>query len=181
MSEWRAPMRLGEAARGPVVRTLEPDEQEMRALARTLDVDALEDLKAEVRVSPWLDGAELEGRWSAVVNQTCGVTLEPMSTRHGGSFLVRVVPPGSSNAPQEGPEVAVDPEAEDPPDVLEGEEIDLAGYVVEHLALEIDPFPRKPGAVFEAPEPESPPSPFAALAALKREGEKSHCIDSARM
>ena len=40
------------------------------------------------------------------------------------------------------------PDAEDAPDVLEGETIDVSAYVVEHLALEIDPFPKKPGAGF---------------------------------
>jgi len=50
--------------------------------------------------------------------------------------------------------------------VLEGDVVDLAAYVVEHLALEIDPFPRKPGAVFTPPEPEEPPSPFAVLKGL---------------
>ena len=51
--------------------------------------------------------------------------------------------------------------------------IDLGDYVVEHLALEIDPFPRRPGAVFEAPEPLPETSPFAALKALKPRGDKS--------
>ena len=39
--------------------------------------------------------------------------------------------------------------------MLEGDAIDLAAYVVEHLALEIDPFPRKPGVEFDyTPDPE---------------------------
>jgi uncharacterized metal-binding protein YceD (DUF177 family) len=64
----------------------------------------------------------------------------------------------------------MDPEADDPPDVLEGETIDVSGYVLEHLALELDPFPRKPGAVFENPLPTAEISPFAALKALKTNG-----------
>jgi hypothetical protein len=57
---------------------------------------------------------------------------------------------------------------EDPPDVLGSDLIDIGHYVVEHLALEIDPFPRAPGAEVAPPEPEEPPSPFAALSRLKR-------------
>ena len=37
------------------------------------------------------------------------------------------------------------------------------------LILGLDPYPRKPGAVFESPEGDEPdPSPFAALAKLKK-------------
>ena len=43
----------------------------------------------------------------------------------------------------------------------------LGGYVLEHLALEIDPFPRKPGAVFEPPQTAEIISPFASLRNLK--------------
>jgi hypothetical protein len=42
--------------------------------------------------------------------------------------------------------------------------------LVEHLALDLDPFPRKPGAVFEPPPPEGPESPFAVLRVLKPGG-----------
>jgi len=51
--------------------------------------------------------------------------------------------------------------------VLENDSIDLAAYVVEHLSLELDPFPRKPGAVFEPPAEEGSASPFAVLRKLK--------------
>jgi hypothetical protein len=42
----------------------------------------------------------------------------------------------------------------------------VAGYVTEHLALEIDPFPRKPGVEFDYQPPEEETSPFAALKKL---------------
>jgi uncharacterized metal-binding protein YceD (DUF177 family) len=58
-------------------------------------------------------------------------------------------------------------DAVDPPDLIEDGIIDLGGYVVEHLALELDPFPRKPGAEFTPPETDPEPSPFAVLARLK--------------
>jgi uncharacterized metal-binding protein YceD (DUF177 family) len=61
-------------------------------------------------------------------------------------------------------------DADDPPDVLEGDALDLGAYVVEHLTLEIDPFPRKPGAAFVPPEPEPEASPFAVLKGLKDRG-----------
>jgi len=53
-------------------------------------------------------------------------------------------------------------------DEATGEALDLAAYVVEALALALDPFPRKPGAVFVSPAPVGETSPFAALARLTR-------------
>jgi hypothetical protein len=48
--------------------------------------------------------------------------------------------------------------------------VDLALLTVEFLILGIDPYPRKPGATFQAPEAGQPgPHPFAALAALKKD------------
>jgi uncharacterized metal-binding protein YceD (DUF177 family) len=54
--------------------------------------------------------------------------------------------------------------------VLEDEGVDIAGYLVEHLALELDPYPRKPGVEWEAPPEEREASPFAVLQKLKDEG-----------
>jgi hypothetical protein len=65
-------------------------------------------------------------------------------------------------------ELELDPDADDPPDVLDGEDIDLGGYVVEHLSLELDPFPRAPGAEFIAPKDDTDLSPFAVLRLLKK-------------
>jgi hypothetical protein len=48
-----------------------------------------------------------------------------------------------------------------------GQTLNLVHYVLEDLSLSIDPFPRKPGAVFVAPEPAVELSPFAVLRQLK--------------
>lgn len=170
MSEapWSEPLRLSALAHGAIERRLEPDEAARGRIARELGLDALESLQAELTVAPWLDGAEITGRWRARVRQTCGVTLEPLESDLEGDLFVRALPAGSRHAPkQASAEIAVDPDGEDPPDLLETEAVDLGAYVVEHLSLEIDPFPRKPGAVFEQPDKAEPPSPFAVLKVLK--------------
>jgi hypothetical protein len=169
---WSVPVRLSDVSRGPALRRLEPDEAQRKAIAAALDLAGLPAFSGEARVAPWHDGAEIEGRWTARVTYTCGVSLELFDEDLEGEFIVRAVPPSSPLAAEaaapEG-EVDLDVEADDPPDVLEGETIDLAAYLVEHLALALDPFPRKPGAVFEAPPPEGPESPFAVLKRLKEE------------
>lgn len=164
---WSQPVRLAEVGRGPQRRTLTPSETERQRIARELNLVDLPELTAEVELAPWMDGAVLRGNWRARVVQTCGVTLDPFETSLSGGFEVRAVPQGSPAAPSEAGAVELDLEADDPPDVLDEDRIDPAAYVVEHLALELDPFPRKPGVEFEAPEPEPEASPFAALLQLK--------------
>lgn len=146
---------------------LEPDAEARAALAQTLGLVALPQLTAHLTLRPWMDGVHLRGRFEASVVQLCGVSLEPFTQSVGGEIDVRLVPEGSPNAPEPSETLDLDPLADDPPEMFEGDHLDLARYVFEHLALEIDPFPRRPDAVFEPPEPPSNISPFAALAALK--------------
>lgn len=165
---WDKPLRLHELARGPVRLRLEPDAAERAALARRLGLEGLPALAADVTVKPWLDGVEMTGRFEAVVEQVCGVSLDAFEQAVEGEIEARAVPAGSPNAATaEGGELELDPDAADPPDVLAGDAVDVAAYVVEHLALEIDPFPRKPGVTFEYAPPAEETSPFAALKKLK--------------
>ena len=151
----------------PYRRRLVADGAARAAVAKALDLVALERLEADLTVRGWFDGVTIDGRWKARVVQICGVSLEPFPSDLEGEFTVRAVPSGSPHAPDADAEIVIDLEAEDPPDILDGDTVDLGGYVVEHLALEIDPFPRKPDAVFEPPEATMERSPFAVLRTLK--------------
>lgn len=160
-------MKLHELSRGPVRLDLEPGPEQRAEIARRLKLQSLPSLKARVTVKPWLDGAELTGRFDAVVEQICGVSLDPFEQEVSGEIDVRVVPAGSDLATAaEGGDLELDLEAPDAPDVLDGDAIDVTAYVIEHLALEVDPFPRKPGATFDYEAPEAEMSPFAALKKL---------------
>jgi uncharacterized metal-binding protein YceD (DUF177 family) len=164
---WSLRVPLGDLRRGPVTLDLTPDADVVRAIAQTLNLVELKGLNAKVRVSSWLDGVELTGDWSAAVVQICGVSLDPFETQLKSAFQVRCAPLGSALLSPPESELEIDLDADDPPDVLEHDWVDVGAYVVEHLALEIDPFPRKPGAEFTAPPAEAPPSPFAVLARLQ--------------
>ncbi len=164
---WRATIRMDEITPGGRVRDLAPDADAMKAIARQLDLVELTDLKAHIEITPWYDGSQLDGTWSAHIVQACVVTLDPLPADLSGQFRVRLVPPGSIHAPDPASTAEVDPEADDPPDICEDGEIDLSAYLIEHLALDIDPYPRKPGAEFAPPEPDPESSPFAVLRTLK--------------
>ncbi len=169
-SSWTTPLRLHEVARGAVTVRLEPDEAERAKIAKALDLQSLPALSAQLTVKPWMEGVEISGRFDVVVEQLCAISLDPFEHPLSGEIEVRAVPAGSPQAPEPtGGEVDYDPDAPDPPDVLESDAIDLAAYVVEHLALEIDPFARKPGVEFDYTPPQEPDSPFAMLRKLKGE------------
>lgn len=136
-------------------------------IAKRLDLVDLSRFEARAHLSSWLDGATLSATWSADLVQSCCVTLEDVPVQLSGRFDIRVLPADSPNAPHTEAETVIDPVAEDPPDVLEADIVPLGDYLIEHLALELDPFPRKPGAEFAPPPEPTVITPFAALKALQ--------------
>ncbi|HUO21459.1 MAG TPA: DUF177 domain-containing protein [Caulobacteraceae bacterium] len=165
---WPVDMPLHEVGRAPVERRIIAEGPALARIAEAVGVDALKTLDAALRISPWLDGVEIHGLWSAEVTQTCGVSLEPFDSVLAGDFTVRAVPTGSAllGDPAD-PDLELDPEADDPPDEISDGLLHLGAYVVEDLSLAVDPFPRKPDAVFAAPDLAPEPSPFAVLSQLK--------------
>jgi uncharacterized metal-binding protein YceD (DUF177 family) len=113
-------------------------------------------------------GVHVAGRVSALVGQTCVVSLEPMETLVDEVVDLLFVPP-PAGAEHAGSEVVVSPGENDPPEPLIGGKINLGAVAIEFLVLGIDPYPRKPDAEFAAPKIEdAAPNPFAALEALKK-------------
>ena len=164
---WREVVQHAPAFRmvaGPAVRS---------ELAGRLELEGLDALVAELAARPWLDGVEVSGRVSARAQRICGVSLEPFEEVVDEPFLLRAVPAGSPNAAPSGEEIVIDLDAEDPPEEIAGDSIDLASFVVEALALGLSPFPRRPDAVFEPPEETTSLSPFAGLAARLKDPDKA--------
>ena len=145
------------------------DDDARERVRRVLNLERIQSLGAELAIEPWLDGVELNGKVTATVTRLCGISLELFEEVVDEPILVRVVPANSANiTPEESGPVVVDLQDDDPPDSLTGDSIDVAGYVVEHLSLALDPFPRKPGAVFTQPTSQPSLSLFSILAALKQ-------------
>lgn len=163
---WSVALRVHDIRSG-VTRTLVADPATRARVARALDLQSLDVLEAEVSVTPQAEGWEVRGHIIADLAQTCGVTLEALPALIRADFAVRCAEAVEEEIDEASGEIVIDLEAADPPDLIEDGVIDLGGYVVEHLALELDPFPRKPGAEFTPPETEPEPSPFAVLARLK--------------
>lgn len=147
---------------------LAPTEAERAAIARDLGLAGLPALAFEGKVSHAQSGlVSVEGTLVATAQPQCVVTLEPFDQAIETPLAVRFAPEALVERMVKRAE---ENEVEDfeAPDVIEDGIIDFGQLVTEFLALSLDPYPKKPGAVFQGVgEPEAPVSPFAALAALK--------------
>jgi len=73
---WSKPVLLHELGRGVMTLILEPEADERATIAKTLGLESLPSLKARLTLKPWMDGVEITGRFDAVVEQICAVSLE---------------------------------------------------------------------------------------------------------
>ena len=158
------PLRLHQIGAG-VQRRLTPDADAIKRIVRALDLQALDAFDVDINLVPTVSGWRLEGRVVADAVQTCGLTLEPLPVHIDRKFSVQMVEATEREDDEEG---EIDLELDDDsPDQIEDGRLDLGQYAVEQLALSLDPFPRKPGAVFEQPKEPGEISPFAVLKALQ--------------
>ena len=113
-------------------------------------------------------GLRVCGHVRATVGQTCVVTLDPVENELDEPVDVTFTPAAAAVAAAHGG-TGVESADDKAPEPLVDGVIDLGAIATEFLLLGIDPYPRKPGAVFQAP-PTGPVTahPFAALAALKK-------------
>ena len=165
---WHVPVRAHEVPQAGARFSLEADAPTRAAVAATADVPEVSRLQAEFDVTPARDGGlRVLGSVSASVRQTCVVTLDPMVSEIDERVDLTFTPPAArTGAVEEEADAAEDR------DTLEGGGVDLGALVVEFLILGIDPYPRKPGAVFTPPAVEGADEhPFAGLAALKRDSK----------
>jgi len=164
---WSVPLALSDVPESGRHVDLVADEQARNAVAKHAGLSALPRLEASFDVTlHGRDGLHVVGRVSATVGQNCVVTLEPLENEIDESIDL-VFAPGGALPLLAGGEVEVP--AGDEPEVLVGGVIDLGAIATEFLILGLDPYPRKPDAIFQASAiGDDAAHPFAALAALKK-------------
>ena len=166
---WRAPVAVAEIPEGGLHRELEASEAERQAIAGIAGLRELPRLVASFDLAHAGGGqVHVRGRVQGTAGQTCVVTLEPLTTEVDEDVDVMFSPEAAPAVPRTD---AGDDDglAEDPPEPIVNGQIDLGALACEFLILGLDPYPRKPGAVFEPViQPVDPADhPFAALGALK--------------
>jgi hypothetical protein len=115
---------------------------ECRAIAVRLDVPAVLGFACHFHLTRTQEGrgGEIlaEGRLRATLLRVCVISLDEFEATIEHRFRVRFVPAGTESS-------EIDPEAEDELPYSHVS-IDLGEAAVEELALNLDPYPRKPGA-----------------------------------
>lgn len=161
------PIRLHQIGAG-LSRHLEPDAEARVRIARALNLKSLDRFAADLEITATVSGWRLTGRVVADAVQSCVLTLEPLPVRIDERFEINLVE-ATETPPSEEGEIDLELD-DDSPDVVENGQIDLGQYAVEQLALCLDPYPRKEGAVFEQPPEPGEISPFGVLRSLKPDG-----------
>jgi len=156
-------------------REIEADQAARAAIAALADVREVVSAHASLDVVQQRDGkVHVHGRVRARIGQTCVVTLDPIETDIDEPIDQLFAPP--EQIPELAELVEDDPNSEadtaDPPEPIVGGQIDLGRLAADALFLGIDPYPRKPGVVFEQPTELANPDdhPFAMLKALQPDG-----------
>ena len=173
---WSRPVRRDDVPETGLHFDLVADEATRAAVAGVAGVAgvrALPRLAASFDVVRQGTGLKVTGEVAATVEQTCVVTLEPMTSEVREPIDLAFVLPRAGE-PSDVAADEIDPSAEDEPEILVDGTVDLGVAATEFLLLAIDPYPRKPGAEFEPPKTADPAgNPFAALEALKKPPDES--------
>jgi len=173
---WSVPVTVAQIPDAGLHRDIEAGRAVREAMAEVAGLREILSASASLDVTPKSGGRfHVAGRVRARIGQTCVVTLDPIENDIDEPIDLIFAPP------EQIPELAdlVDEAAEsdveipDPPEPVVNGVIDLGRLATDALFLAIDPYPRKPDAVFdppvEAPDPED--HPFAALKALQLEAK----------
>jgi uncharacterized metal-binding protein YceD (DUF177 family) len=169
---WRVPLNVEQIPDTGLHRDIDAGQAVREAMAEVGGLRAVLSASASLDVTPKSGGRyHVAGRVRARVGQTCVVTLDPIENDIDEPIDLIFAPPDQipeladlvDDAAASGAEIP------DPPEPIENGVIDLGRLATDALFLAIDPYPRKPDAVFEPPVvPDDPEDhPFAALKALK--------------
>jgi uncharacterized metal-binding protein YceD (DUF177 family) len=168
---WSVPIAVEQIPEAGLHRDIEADRAARDAMAELAGVREILSASASIDVTPDNGGRfHVTGRVRARVGQTCVVTLDPIENDIDEPIDLLLAPPDQIPALADLVDDGDESEAEipDPPEPIENGVINLGRLATDALFLAIDPYPRKPDAVFEpliaAADPED--HPFAALKAL---------------
>lgn len=180
-AEWSYFFYVEQLENKPVKIKIEAGKEDLKRLARRLDVMAVDNVKADLELKRNNVMIIVRGRLSADVTQSCVVTLQPVHSHLEDDFDAYYTQKEDvisfARARQEKDlekmqgETPMLEEYEDPEPILDGK-IDLAELVTQYLSLSINPYPHAQGVEFDKSEEaeiiaqkraEDDKNPFAAL------------------
>jgi len=155
--EMSRPLAVDRVRAGGLEVEVDASPKECVALARRMAIPAVLELSCRFHLSA-VPGAALvaEGHLRARVVRICVLTLEAFEALTEERFRLHFVPTGRESEDD-------DPESDDEI-VYTGVTIDLGEAAAEQLALALEPYPRKPGAVLPGLADDLEEEPIAVLA-----------------
>ena len=169
---WSVPVIVAQIPDTGLHREIEAGPAVRAAMAEVAGLLEVLSANASLDVTPESRGrVHVTGRVQARIGQTCVVTLDPIENEIDEPIDLIFAPPEQipvlSDLVDEAAES--DTEIPDPPEPFINGAIDLGRLATDALFLAVDPYPRKPDAVFEPLIAAADPMdhPFAALKALQ--------------
>src|SRR6516165_9943727 len=165
---WQVPVAVVEVPETGQHFDLAADAHVRADVAKVAGLRELPRFEANFDVTRRGGGLHVVGSISATVGQNCVVTLEPLTNKVEETIDLIFEPPQrlAVSVENEGQQHGV---KWNDPEPLVGGVVDLGALATEFLILGLDPYPRKPGAIFQPPADTGPDEgPFAALEALKK-------------
>ncbi len=173
---WRAIVTVAQIPDTGLHREIEADAPTRATMAEVAGVREILSAQASFELMPKSGGrVQVTGEVRGKIGQNCVVTLDPIENDIAEHVDLMFAPPDRmpSLASTADAVVTADGDVPDSPEPIDNGIIDLGRLATDVLFLAIDPYPRKPGAVFEpeivAVDPED--HPFAALKALQADPE----------
>jgi hypothetical protein len=170
---WSVPIAVTQIPDTGLHRKIEASPSECQALAGLGGLREVTSAHASLDLALMRQGrVHVVGRVKARIGQTCVVTLDPIENDIDEVIDLIFAPPEQIPALADLVDDAAESDAEipDPPEPIMAGTIDLGRLATDALFLAVNPYPRKPDAVFEPPVvPDDPQDhPFAALKSLQR-------------
>lgn len=181
--EWHEIVKAADVPEAGLEFSLEADAAECSAAADRLGVLEIAGLSLNASVKPWRKGGlRVDGQVRARVTQACVITLDPVEELVEESYRTLFSAESDNVRVNAEAEIVIDAlDDDDPPEILQQGEVDLCQIAIEHLALGIDPYPRKDGVSLEDQLPpdhdgtdgsKKKPGAFDALNSLKTVADK---------
>ena len=169
---WSVPVTVTQIPDTGLHRDIESDRAAREAMAEAAGLREILSAGASLDVTPKSGGrVHVTGRVRARIGQTCVVTLDPIENELDEPIDLVFAPPEQIPDLSDLVDEAAESETEtpDPLEPIINGVIDLGRLATDALFLAVDPYPRRPDAVFEPPVATADPMdhPFAALKALQ--------------
>jgi uncharacterized metal-binding protein YceD (DUF177 family) len=175
---WSVPVTVVQIPDTGLHRDIEADGAAREAMAEVAGLREILSARASLDVTPERGGrVHVTGHVRARIGQTCVVTLDPIENEIDEPIDLIFAPPEQIPDLSDLVDEAAESETEipDPPEPIINGVIDLGRLATDALFLAVDPYPRRPDAVFDPPVETADPidHPFAALKALRLDAKPS--------